>query len=274
MNKKIFTTLLACSIIGTVVFLAFTQNDERPRVKISEYQETPKPNDTNRVQASQDVKVQQKSISFTQAEANTINNWMKKQGYMTFISTDGKVISSGNQGYLHYDKNVLLKMAKNGDSIAAYTLGEQFISEHNLENQKSNKEVTEVENALLEATARGLTTSIDQLIHIKTQNYINSWDRKQRKFDNSYIIDAYAYLNILKLRRGFDTDMREYSLNMTRKLNAAEYALAINRSEEIYASLSQQRAKLGLGPFENNNSSETQALLQRMFNAIDNGEIQ
>lgn len=212
--------------------------------------------------------------SFTPAEITAINDWSKKHGYQTAISADGKSTYPNAGGYEQYDIDMLRRLMKNGDPIAAQLLGEQLIAGHNAMTQKSPQEIAEAENALIEATARGFTTSIEKLIELKIQNHINISSRPQQENDITQIIDAYAYFEILKIRRSFDLEYIEASLMGAKKLNPAEYATAMRHSEEIYSLLIQKRTTLGLGPFENNNSPETQTLLQRLSNAIKNGDIQ
>lgn len=273
MNKKFPAILLGCAMLGGLALLIQTPEVREHRVLAPVPYTSPELIRDKPVQPVESFQPKKKEVLFTPAEILIINTWLKKHGYMLSVSANGKVSLSGNQGYLHYDNHTLLRLAKSGDTIAANTLGARAISSEHLLDNRSAQENSDIQHALLDATARGLTSSIDQLIILKTQDYIQSYDRKLKTFDSSHIIDAYAYLNILKLRRSIDTELREYSLQMARKLSASEYALARQRTAEIYAFLLQRRAELGMGPFENADSAETQALLQRFFRALDQGEI-
>lgn len=202
-----------------------------------------------------------------ETEVAQLYRWARERGGTGDgrMNPDGTV-SGANAftGYESADNAALSALSKQGDARAAAILGErlanQFMASRGLDDFKQAKDL------LLDATMRGFTTSLGKLIEMQAWVAEGSGlqSRVDRpRVDRDALIQTYAYLHLLEKRGDLSTEAYQIQVRHIGELSTQESAQARQAADQIYATLSQQRQKLGLPPFQDGIPPEIQSLIER-----------
>lgn len=202
-----------------------------------------------------------------EAEVAQLYRWARERGGTGDgrMNPDGTV-SGANAftGYESADNAALSALSKQGDARAAAILGErlanQFMASRGLDDFNQAKDL------LLDATMRGFTTSLGKLIEMQAWVAEGSGlqSRVDRpRVDRDALIQTYAYLHLLEKRGDLSTEAYQIQVRHIGELSTQESAQARQAADQIYATLSQQRQKLGLPPFQDGIPPEIQSLIER-----------
>ncbi len=201
------------------------------------------------------------------AEVERLYRWARERGG----TGDGRMNADGTvsganafTGYESADNAALSALSKQGDARASAILGErlanQFMASRNSDDFKQAKDL------LLDATMRGFTTSLGKLIEMQAWLAEGSGlqSRVDRpRVDRDALIQTYAYLHLLEKRGDLSTEAYQIQVKHIGELSTQESAQARQAADQIYATLSQQRQKLGLPPFQDGIPPEIQSLIER-----------
>jgi hypothetical protein len=210
-------------------------------------------------------------LDVNSAELKTLSDWIATRGLPieTTLSANGELVSrSAHSGYESSDETSLRQLAASGDKIAALVLAEKLRKQIRVYTVPPSPELKETIELLQMATVRGYTNSIDELALIKLDQYQKigvTAHGKTLPSTRTALIEAYEYAYLNKMRGEAVPDNLLTLVRRIEPLSSEEEQLAQKGATALYEKMRQERALLGLPPFDNTIPKDVLETMQKLL---------
>jgi len=203
----------------------------------------------------------------TLAEAARVSRWAHDRGYSLTVSIgkDGSLrTSAAFSGYEDAPEDQLEALAKSGDARASLILANRIRNRYGENALPPEAEKAEATRHYLDATMRGYTASIEQLVLMKQTEAAGAGTEArpgQSPLNRQALLEGYAYAYLLEMRGDLTGGSYVELLSTTGRLDAKQEASARAAAAELHAKMNARRSQLGLPFFQDGVPQEVRTLI-------------
>lgn len=153
-------------------------------------------------------------------------------------------------GYEHYDRDTLQALADSGDMFALQRLGNELAW--------GEQRFVQAEVLYREAAARGSVVAVDRLALNEISKAMAAASDDQRESSKRHLLKALAWTEVSRRRSGplmmpeeRESNARQHLKNIDATLSDEDREHIQAQAEALYQQLSEGRAELNLGEFDN-----------------------
>lgn len=193
--------------------------------------------------------------------------WAHDRGYSLTVSIgkDGSLrTSAAFSGYEDAPEDQLKALAKSGDARASLILANRICNKYGENTLPPEAEKAEATQHYLDATMRGYTASIEQLVSMKQTEAAGAGTEArpgQSPLSQQALLEGYAYAYLLEMRGDLTGGSYVELLSTTGKLDAKQEASARAAAAELHAKMNARRSQLGLPLFQDGVPQEVRTLI-------------
>jgi hypothetical protein len=196
-----------------------------------------------------------------------VSKWAHDRGYSLTVSIgeDGSLrTSAAFSGYEDTPEDQLKALAKSGDARASLILANRIRNKYGENALPPEAEKVEATQHYLDATMRGYTASIEQLVSMKQTEAAGAGKEArpgQSPLNLQALLEGYTYAYLLEMRGDLTGGSYVELLSTTGKLDARQEASARAAAADLHAKMNAQRSQLGLPLFQDGVPQEVRTLI-------------